>query len=72
MGLLTHLGRPAAEIEYRFVSYESKEYCIGTLECKGVLTSFIIDKEEYELVSQYSWHVSANSYISTTIEHKGK
>lgn len=72
MGLLTHLGRPAAEIEYRFVSYESKEYCIGTLECKGVPISFIIDKEDYEFVSQYSWHVAANTYISTTVQDKGK
>jgi hypothetical protein len=72
MGLLSHLGRPANSIEYRFVAYNSKEYCIGTIEYNGVNVSFLIDKEDYETVSQYSWHVSANNYISTTVEHVGK
>jgi hypothetical protein len=72
MGFLTHLGRPANPIEYRFVTYNSKEYCIGMIEYKGTYVSFLIDKEEYETVCQYSWHVSANNYISTTVDHNGK
>ncbi len=72
MGFLTHLGRPANPIEYRFVVYNSKEYCIGTIEYKGAYVSFLIDKEDYETVSQYSWHVSAYNYISTTVDNNGK
>ncbi len=72
MGLLSNLGRPAEHVRYRHISYESKNYCIGTILSKGEEVKFIIDASDYERVSQYSWHVTANTYISTTIQHDGK
>ena len=42
-----------------------------TLLYKGSQVKALIDKEDYELVSQYSWHVSAGNYVSSTFLHDG-
>jgi hypothetical protein len=72
MGLLSKLGRPSGDIIYNSVSLNGKEYIVGYLDCKGVEHNFIIDKEDLDLVSKYSWHVTSNNYISTTINHEDK
>lgn len=71
MGLLSGLGRPAELIEYSFKEYEGKEYCVTTILHKGSPVKVVIDKEDYELVCQYSWHVSAGNYVSSTFLHDG-
>ena len=71
MGLLSGRGRPSGDIIYNSVSFNDKEYIVGHLDCKGVEQKFIIDKEDFDKVSKYSWHIT-NSYISTTILHEGK
>jgi hypothetical protein len=71
MGLIGGSGRPANEILYREVVYNQKMYVVGTLDSIKTEKQFIIDKDDFAVVSQYSWHIT-NGYISTTVEHGGK
>ena len=54
------------------ISINNKEYLIGHIDSKGVEHKFIIDKEDYDKVSKYSWHVTSNKYISTSFVHDTK
>lgn len=72
MGLLSHVGRPAGDILYYDVTFNNKEYVIAHIISKGNECKFIFDKEDYDTVSKYSWHVISNNYISTTILHNEK
>ena len=58
-------GRKAGEIQYRFVNYEGKEYCVGSLLFKEQFVEFVFDKEDYEKVSARSWHFASGNYISS-------
>lgn len=72
MGLLGGRGRPAGDIIYYETSFKDKDYIIGHVDCKGVEHKFIFDKDDYEKISKYSWHVTSNNYMSTTIVHDDK
>ena len=73
MGLLDcGKGRPAREIIYKSVSYKDNEYVVGYINSKDNIVNFIIDEEDYEEVSKYSWHVTAKNYISTSYTHDDK
>jgi hypothetical protein len=72
MGLLNHLGRPANEVVYEEFEYNSRKYIVGNVVSKGETYKFIIDGEDYEEVSKYSWHITSNNYISTTLIHDKK
>jgi len=65
MGLLTTRGRPSNKVEYRDVSYNGVEYVVGTFLAGEDIIEFVIDSENAEDVKKYSWHRSANQYIST-------
>lgn len=71
MGLLSGLGRPAGTIIYESVIHNSNEYVVGYIQRNGEEVKFIIDKEDYAKIEEYSWHVT-NGYISTTILHDDK
>ena len=65
---MKQVGRPAQEIRYVHVNHDGKEYTVGLIRYKGLLNPFVIDREDYDLVSKTgSWHVTANNYISTNI-----
>jgi len=72
MGLLGNIGRPAKDIIYEEISYNNKKYIIGHVESKGEDKKFIIDKDDYDEVSKYSWHVTSNNYMSSSFVHYGK
>ena len=73
MGLLEGAkGRPPREVIYKDVSYKDKTYIVGHVSSKGDIVHFIIDEEDYDEVSKYSWHVTAKNYISTSYNHDDK
>ena len=71
MGFIGSGGRPANEILYTEVSYNEKMYVVGKLDSIKAEKYFIIDKDDFAVVSQYSWHIT-NGYISTTVVHDSK
>jgi hypothetical protein len=71
MGFIGSGGRPGNEILYTEVSYNEKMYVVGKLDSIKAEKHFIIDKDDFGRVSQYSWHIT-NGYISTTVVHNGK
>ena len=72
MGLLGGCGRPARDIIYEEVVLNTKSYVIGHVLSNGVVRKFVIDREDYDRVSEYSWHIASNSYICSGIVHDGK
>jgi len=72
MGLLGNRGRPSGDIIYYEVSLNGKDYIIGHVDCKGVEHKFVIDKDDYDKVSKYSWHITSNNYLSSSFIHEGK
>jgi hypothetical protein len=61
-------GRRPGDIDYRFVTYNNKDYVIGTLLHNTNPVEFVFDKEEYESVSQRGWHFASNNYISSAFQ----
>lgn len=59
-------GRKPGAIEYRFVKYNNNDYVIGSILHNHILVEFVFDKENYDIVSQRSWHFISNNYISST------
>jgi len=59
------MGRPAGEIAYEFVEYNSCEYVVGTIQHNKHDVKFVFDREDYEKVAERSWHVSSHSYVSS-------
>jgi hypothetical protein len=45
-------GRPSNSIEYKEINYNNKEYVIGKV--KDLYKYFIIDKEDYPKIKDYS------------------
>jgi hypothetical protein len=72
MGILSRTGRPAGEIIYDEVAYSGKVYVVAYLKKNDVIHHFIIDRDDYDTVSKYSWHVISDNYIATTVDHDGK
>ena len=65
-------GRPPGLIDYRNITYRSKEYTIGTFQYRGADLQFIIDKDDFEVIKDKAWHYTSNNYISNTITHDAK
>lgn len=67
-------GRKPGMIDYRFVSYNDKDYVVGTILKNGMVVEFVFDKEDYDAVSQRAWHVQSNNYIASAFccESDGK
>ena len=72
MGLLSEHGRPAREVVYEELCFMGKDYIIGNITSCGNHYKFVIDKEDYDKVSKYSWHITSNIYISTSLTHDDK
>lgn len=72
MGILSRTGRPAGEIIYEEAAYAGKVYVVAYLKKNNDIHHFIIDRDDYDTVSKYSWHVISDNYIATTVEDGGK
>lgn len=59
-------GRKPGIIDYKFVSYNNKEYVVGIIQHKGADVKFVVDKEDFEKVEKRPWHLSAGKYIGST------
>lgn len=58
-------GRKPGHIEYRFISYNNKDYVVGSILHNDILVEFVFDREDYDVISQRSWHIVSNNYIGS-------
>jgi hypothetical protein len=65
-------GRPAGLIDYRDITYNSKDYTIGTLQFKGDDIQFIIDREDFDKIKDKCWHFTSDHYISNSVTYEAK
>lgn len=59
-------GRKPGIIDYRFVSYNNKEYVVGIIQYKGTDVQFVFDRDDFEKVEKRPWHLSSGKYIGST------
>jgi hypothetical protein len=57
----SHVGRKPRPIQYVHVSYDEHEYTVGILQSADI---FVIDRDDYDKIQPFSWHKTANTYIS--------
>ena len=65
-------GRPAGIIIYSEVTYNNKDYVVGSLKSKNDMVQFVFDKDDYDKVKDKSWHRASNAYISHGVIVEGK
>jgi hypothetical protein len=65
-------GRYPGIIHYREVSYNNKEYTIGTILFKEKEIEFVIDKDDFSKIEDKAWHLSSEKYISSSFIHDNK
>lgn len=59
------IGRRPNPIDYRDVSYNGKEYVVGTVLFNYEPVEFVIDREDFDKIKDRAWHVSSGQYISS-------
>jgi hypothetical protein len=57
---------------YRDVTHNGKEYTIGSVMYLDTLVKFVINKEDFHLVEDKSWHFISGNYVSTGVIHDSK
>jgi hypothetical protein len=63
-------GRPGNSVIYNEVSYNGKQYVIGSVKFNTDEKHFLIDKEDYEEVAKRYWHCAVGGlYISSAYQH---
>lgn len=62
-----NVGRPRTIVHYTHVEYEGKEYTVGHIYSKCEYVKFLINKEDFNEVNEYHWHITANTYVSDTL-----
>jgi hypothetical protein len=65
-------GRPSNDIVYKEINYNNKDYIVGKVIVKDSYKCFVIDKEDYSKIKDYSWHYTSNSYISHNVNIDGQ
>jgi hypothetical protein len=65
-------GRPSGLIDYRYVSYNDKEYVVGTIRFNQEDKQFVFDKEDYDKINDRAWHFASGNYISSSTIHDSK
>ena len=58
-------GRKPGVIDYRLVTYNGKEYAVGTVQYNNTDIQFVFDKEDYPSVCERAWHFASGKYISS-------
>lgn len=61
------IGRPINPIVYTNIEYNGNKYTVGKVINNDSYVYFVIDKEDYPKIKDYSWHSKANTYIGHTI-----
>ena len=61
------VGRPANPVKYSHISYNGNNYTIMTIQHKEYYIKAVIDKEDFPKVKDYSWCLTSNSYIGSTV-----
>ena len=72
MGLLSEKGRIPRSIDYSSVTYNNKEYNVAKIHYNNDYIYAVFDKEDYEEVKKFSWHVSGKNYIGTNVKIEDK
>ena len=65
-------GRPSNDIVYKEIKYNGNNYIVGKVIVKDLHKLFVIDKEDYPKIKDYSWHYTSNAYISHNINIEGQ
>ena len=65
-------GRPSNDIIYKEIKYNDNEYVVGKVIVKDSYKLFVIDKEDYPKIKDYSWHYTSNAYISHNVNIDGQ
>lgn len=65
------LGRYPGQIDYRHVTYNEKEYTVGSVLYLDNVVQFIIDKEDFHLIEYRAWHFTAGNYIASSVKVDG-
>jgi len=60
---MSKVGRKPVPVFYKHISYEDKQYCIGTITSKNGVLRFIIDENDFDMVKSRSWHISSTGYV---------
>ncbi len=61
-------GRKPGIISFLEKIHNSKEYIVGTIQFNGEDINFVIDKDDYHIVSERAWHLSSGKYISSAFQ----
>jgi len=62
-------GKKTTPIEYKDVTYNGKEYTVGTVMHNSEPLKFVIDRDDSERVKSRHWHaVTGNKYIGFTVK----
>jgi hypothetical protein len=59
-------GRKPGMIDYKFITYNNKEYVVGLIQYNGNDIKFVFDGEDYPKVENRPWHLSSGKYIAST------
>lgn len=60
------VGRKPLPNIYKDVIYNNKQYVVCNIVSPKITTKFVIDKDDYENVSQLNWCVTSVGYIAST------
>lgn len=50
----------------------SGDFGIGHIKTKGKIVDFYFDIEDYDLIKDYTWFISSNGYVYTSLKQNGK
>lgn len=66
------IGRPSCINTFINVSYDGKDYIVGSVIKNNLKIWHVFDYDEYDKINKYIWHSSSNSYIGTVVYHDNK
>ncbi len=59
------VGRKPRAILYQDISYNNKQYVVGTITSNKGLVKFVFDKEDEETIKDKSWFITSAGYVSS-------
>jgi hypothetical protein len=65
-------GRLPGLVNFNHVTYNNKDYTVGTIQFKGEDIQFIFDRDDFDKIKDRTWHLTSNNYISSGIIHDSK
>jgi hypothetical protein len=64
-------GRKPGPCEYTEVSHNGKLYIVANILYKDQEVKFVFDKEDYDIVRKYYWHLQSQNYIASDVLIEG-